>query len=258
MKKALALGHRLFRCRNVVTLGVKVNFSDYSGEEVRLIREAERIYYPSLFYADVFPAMGKPVFPSAETYRFALDKIRQTALFQALGVPHPRTRVYYGKKRQEAILDDFPLPFVAKIGRGSARGEGVYLIQTREELRDYLLKVHAAYIQEYIPGDRDLRVLVIGEEPVIAYWRVAPEGGFLANLSQGGAVDLKGVPSPAVEAAVDAARACRFNDVGMDLRMTPKGPVVIEANMKYGTRGLLAAGIDYSAMMEERIRNGKI
>ncbi len=92
--KAIALEGRLRECKNVVTLGVRPNFSDYTSEEADLIRNASKIYYPSSFYADLFDAMGKNTFPSYHTYKCVQDKIKQTALFELLNISHPRTRVY--------------------------------------------------------------------------------------------------------------------------------------------------------------------
>jgi ribosomal protein S6--L-glutamate ligase len=254
----IALGSRLCRCANVITLGVKPNFFDYSAKEQELIRNAKKIYYPSSFYSAIFAAAGRPTFPGPANYRFALDKISQTALFLSLGIPHPRTRIYYGTRRQKRILDDFSLPLVAKIPRGSARGEGVFFIQTCGELADYCNTVHAAYIQEYIPADRDLRVLVIGQKAVISYWKIAKEGVFAANVSQGASVSFDNIPQKAVSLAVNAARVCGFDDTGLDVRMAKDGPVILEANMNYGTKGLEKAGIDYSKLMEELLENGQI
>jgi ribosomal protein S6--L-glutamate ligase len=254
----IALGARLCRCANVITLGVKPNFCDYSAKEQELIRNAKKIYYPSSFYSAIFAAAGKPAFPGPANYRFALDKISQTALFLSLGIAHPRTRIYYGPRGHRQILNDFSLPLVAKIPKGSARGEGVFFVQTRQELADYCNKVHAAYIQEYIPADRDLRVLVIGRKAVISYWKIAKKGVFAANLSQGASVSFDNIPQKAVNMAVDAARACGFDDTGLDVRMTKDGPVILEANMKYGTIGLKKAGIDYFKLMEELLENGQI
>ena len=90
----VALEGRLRHCAGVTTLGVRPNFGDYSYQEQVLIREASKIYYPSILYADLFHAMGKATFPSCHTYHFAQDKIKQTALFQLLGRDHPLTRQY--------------------------------------------------------------------------------------------------------------------------------------------------------------------
>ena len=63
-KTVVALEGHLRMCRNVLTLGVRTNFNDYGEHERELIRSADKIYYPSTFYADLFDAMGKPTFPS--------------------------------------------------------------------------------------------------------------------------------------------------------------------------------------------------
>jgi ribosomal protein S6--L-glutamate ligase len=166
--RVIALEARLKGCRNVITLGVKPNFSDYGPEECELIRNAKKVYYPTGFYADLFDAAGKTIFPSYHTYKFSQDKIKQTAVFDLLNIPHPRTRIFYGKRQKEKIGEYFTYPYIAKIARGSAMGRGVFLIKSRQDLDAYLSLTGPAYIQEYLPIDRDLRVVVIGKSVVHA------------------------------------------------------------------------------------------
>jgi ribosomal protein S6--L-glutamate ligase len=256
--KAVALEARLRNCRNVITLGVRPNFSDYNHEEAALIRDAKKIYYPSAFFADLFDAMGKATFPSYHTYKCVQDKIKQTALFELLEIPHPRTRVFYGRRHQDAITDQFSFPFIAKIPRGSSMGLGVYLIQKKDDLQQYLDLANPAYIQEYLPSKRDIRVVVIGDQVVHAYWRVAPENDFRCNVSVGGKVSLDNIPPEAVDLALHTARACRWDDVGIDICQYNGKLYVLEANMKYGKEGFRKAGIDYPAMMEAMIENEEI
>ncbi len=120
--KVIALEGRLRECKNVITLGVRSNFSDYTSKEADLIRNAGKIYYPSPFYADLFDAMGKKTFPSYHTYKCVQDKIKQTALFELLKISHPRTRIYYGKRQKMTITDHFKVPFIGKIPRGFRHG----------------------------------------------------------------------------------------------------------------------------------------
>ena len=245
-------------CRNVVTLGVKTNFADYSEQGARLIRAATRIYYPTAFYADLFDAMGKETFPSYHTYKCVQDKIKQTALFELLGISHPSTRVFYGKRQKAGINRFFRYPFVAKIPRGSAMGRGVYLIRNDEDLQRYLQGDHPAYIQEFLPHDRDMRIVIIGDRVVHAYWRVNPPKDFRSNVAVGGRISLEKVPGEALDLALHTARSCGWNDVGIDICAHDGRYVVLEANMKYGRQGFLAAGIDYIAMMEKMIEDGTI
>lgn len=254
----VALEARLRDCPQVMTLGVRPNFSDYSDYEKEVIRKAPKIFYPSSFYADVFDAMGKPIFPSHATYQFAQDKIKQSALFTMVGIPHPRTRVFYGKRQKADIDKYFKLPVIAKIPRGSAMGKGVYLIHTDEALQRYCQDNSVAYIQEYLPIDRDIRVVVIGQRVVHAYWRIAAKDEYRTNISLGGTIDLSPVPEEAKQLALDTAQSCGWNDVGMDICRYNQHYYVLEANMKYGREGFSQAGIDHVSLMEQLIINGEI
>ena len=142
--KVIALEGRLKDCQNVITLGVKTNFNDYTAAEQQKIRRAKKIYYPSSFYAELFDTVGKRTFPSYHTYKFVQDKIKQTALFDLLGIPHPKTRVYYGRRQKDRITDHFKFPFIAKVPRGSAMGRGVFLVRNTEELERYVERSHPA------------------------------------------------------------------------------------------------------------------
>jgi ribosomal protein S6--L-glutamate ligase len=257
-KKVIALEGRLKGCRNVLTLGVRPNFSDYPDSEADMIRTAEKIYYPTPFYADLFDAAGIPTFPSYHTYKCVQDKIKQTALFELLRIPHPRTRVFYGKRQKEKIGEYFDFPFIGKIPRGSAMGRGVYLIETPDGLAAYLEKSPVAYIQERLPIDRDIRVVVVGDRVLHAYWRIAPRTDFRSNVAVGAVISLDPVPEEAIRLALSTARGCRWDDVGIDICRAGDGYCVLEANMKYGKEGFRAAGIDYLSRMEQMIDHGEI
>lgn len=257
-RTVIALEARLRNCKNVRTLGIRPNFSDYSPMEAELIRTADKIYYPTAFYADIFNAMGKATFPSYQTYNFVQDKIKQTALFDLLDLPHPRTRVFYGNRQKKSIPDHFTFPFIAKIPRGSAQGSGVYLIQNENDLRNYLELTSPAYIQEYLPIDRDIRVVVIGRRIVHAYWRIARSGEFRSNVSVGGRISLEAIPEAARDLALKVARCCCWDDVGMDICEQGGCFYVLEANMKYGKQGFREAGLDYDQLMETMIENEEI
>ena len=257
-KIVIALEGRLKGCKNVITLGVRPNFEDYPPADAERIRQAGTIYYPTSFYADLLEAAGKRTFPGYHTYRCAQDKIKQSALFVLLGIPHPRTRVFYGKRSRESIVDHFDFPFIAKVPRGSSMGRGVYLVRNREELAAYVQQGKIAYVQEYLPLDRDIRVVVIGQKVAHAYWRINSPYEFRSNVSLGARVSLDPVPAEALELALYAARRCRWDDVGIDICRHNQRFYVLEANMKYGKEGFRAAGIDYIQLMEKLIENGEI
>jgi ribosomal protein S6--L-glutamate ligase len=253
----VALGSRLRGVPEVITLGVKPNFNDYTAEEKDLIFRSSMILYPSHNYAQFLATLGKRIFPSLETCLYSDEKIKQTTLFYMLGLPHPRTRLYYHLHHDD-ILDDFGFPFVAKLPRASAQGRGVFKIENRIQLEEYLRRTRIAYIQEYLPHERDVRVVLINFEPVAAYWREAKTGCFKTNLFQGGAINFKGVPEEAVETARDAARKCRFDDVGLDLISHEGKWCLIEANMKYGREGLRMKGLDLKEIIRKKLLSGAL
>jgi ribosomal protein S6--L-glutamate ligase len=256
--QVVALEARLRDCRNVLTLGVKPNFADYTTREASIIRQAKRIYYPSSFYAQMFDTQGKSIFPSYQCYTFAQDKIKQSALFALLSIPHPRTRTFYGKRSKRRICDYFSFPMVGKIPRGSAMGRGVYLLRNPQDLKSYLAQTHPAYIQEYYPARKDLRMIIIGNHIALAYWRLAAAEEFRCNVALGGRIDFDHIPPRAIQLALHTARMCKWNDVGIDIIEYEGAFYVLEANMKYGREGFRRAGIDYMHYMEQLIADARI
>ncbi len=254
----IALGARLKRQPGIHTLGFKPNFSDYSAKEQKLIRQAKKIYYPTAFYADLFNAMGKKTFPNFHTYKFALDKIKQTAIFQLQNIPHPRTHIFYGNRQKKSIRDHFTFPFIAKKARGSAKGENIYLIHTPQDLEQYLVGKGPAYIQQYMPIKKDMRVIIIGSKIRLAYWRIASDGNFKTNLSQGGHISFESLPQKALDLALKTAIACGWDDVGIDIIESNNQFYVLEGNMKYGTKGFKAANINYKNLLVQLILKGEI
>ncbi len=252
-----ALGSRLQGVPEVWTLGVKPNFQDYTPEERDFIRNAALVLYPTLNYAQFLTTMGKKIFPSLETYLYADEKIKQTTLFFMLEIPHPRTRIFY-RLHHKNILNHFTYPFIAKLPRSSARGRGVYRIENGQQLAAYLALTKIAYIQEFIHHDRDLRVVLINDQPAVAYWRIRSPDNFRTNLSQGGSISFDDIPISGIEAARDAARKCRFNDVGIDLIRHEDQWLVIEANMKYGRKGLQMKGLDLKEILRTKLMAGEL
>ena len=256
-RKKIALGKRLRHSPKVRTLGLRPNIEDYSKAELELLRKADTIYYPSSLYEDVFLALGKKVFP-ANYYRYMGDKVKQTELFILLDIPHPRTRFYQGSQRSEDILKDFCYPFIAKLPRGSSQGRGVFLIRTHEDLHRYLEMSDLAYIQEYLPIDRDLRIVLVGAKVVHAYWRIARPGEYRSNVSLGGRISFYDIKDEHLRFAEKVALLCKFDEVGLDICICQDKCLVLEANMVYGLKGFEKAGLNIYQLLTERITEGGI
>ena len=253
----VALGSRLRGIPEIITLGLRPNFFDYTTEERGMIFDANTVLFPTLNYAQFLTTMGKKIFPSLETYLYSDEKIKQTTLFYMSGIPHPRTRIYYHLHHGD-ILKDFSFPFIGKLPRRSAQGRGVFKINSREDLDRYLHLTNIAYIQEYLSHDRDLRVLLINYHPIISYWRVRQSQDFRANLSQGGEISFDDIPQEGIRLAREAAIKCKFNDAGLDLIKSQGKWYVIEANMKYGRKGLNMKGLNLKEIIRQKLLAGEL
>lgn len=253
----VAFGSRLLGVPEVETLGVRPNFHDYSSEEQERIHCSRAILYPTLIYAQLFTTMEKNIFPSVETYLYADEKMKQTCLFNILAIPHPRTRFYLPREFAR-IEKDFSFPFIAKIPRASARGRGVFKIDNPGELEQYLAKTKIAYIQEFIPHERDLRVILINHEPILAYWRCRAPDDFRTNLYQGGTLDFGDIPSDALVLAEEFARRCKFNDVGLDLLFHKGKWLLLEANMQYGREGFAHKNMVLKEVIRQKLLAGTL
>jgi len=254
----IALGYQLRRCPSVFSLGVRTNLADYSPEERALIQNASKVYFPTIFFADALDAMGKKTFPSVQCYRHLGDKIKQTLLFNLLNVPVPETRLFYGRQQEMKILDYFDFPCVGKMPIGFSRGEGVFLIEDRDDLEAYLSETRIAYIQQYMPMERDLRVVILGKRIVNAYWKESAPGEFRTNVAKGGRILLDPVPEDILNLALDVATRCNFDFVGLDMCEYQGKILILEANMNFGTKGFKEAGINYRELLCNMVTSGEI
>lgn len=70
----------------------------------------------------------------------------------------------------DEIFYQMLMPFVAKTPK-SSMGDGVFMITNETDWRRYLSQTDIIYAQEYLPIDRDLRVVWVGDRVIDAYWR---------------------------------------------------------------------------------------
>lgn len=76
--------------------------------------------------------MGKRVFPDSNTCRFFDDKIGQKYLFEALGVSHVPTYIFYDKQKALEWVKKTEFPKVFKLSKG-AGSANVRLVKTKNE-----------------------------------------------------------------------------------------------------------------------------
>lgn len=91
-----------------------------------------------------------------------------------------------GKTQFQQLIDTgrLSLPIIAKPNSG-CRGEGIILIRQVSDFEKLERPAGNYVLQEYIENNGDWRVIVVGGRPIGAMKRVAQEGAFLNNISQG-------------------------------------------------------------------------
>ncbi len=117
-------------------------------------------------------------------------------------------------------------------------GRGVDLIQNEQDLLDYAKSNSVLYIQERLEIDCDLRVTLVGSKVIGAYWRIAREGSYLNNVSQGGDISFDPVPRLVIDLLESVATQLGIDHAGFDVALLNGHPYFFEFNILFGNTGL--------------------
>lgn len=209
------------------------------------IRAADWLLFPAYWQINTLHyALGRRIFPSLATRHLGHSKIELTRALQAVCPAQvPETWIGAATPAQLAeALDTLSLPLVAKEPR-SARGEGVFLIDSHSALLDYARCNEVLYLQEYLPIERDLRIVYVGDRVVSAYWRRAAPGAFHTNVARGGSVHFDGVPAPAIALVERVARRLGIDHAGFDVAEVQGRYYILEFNPLFGLEALNRQGV---------------
>jgi len=254
----VAIGEQLISCPHVITLGERPQMADYTERERRLLRGADTIFFPTTRFVDIFATLGKETFPSISCYRLRENKLKQTILFRLLDVAHPRTRVYYGHKQKAEILRDFDFPFIAKKVMRSSDSKNIFFIDGPEKLDLYNRSCNPAYIQEYVTGEQELRVVVLNYIKVFGYWRAAVRDDLRGNLSRDEGWKMDEISPEATFLAKDIACAAGLSYVAVDMIFDGNRLWVLQLNFPYEKISDLHPGKDGFKMIIEMIERGEL
>ncbi|AJQ93763.1 ATP-grasp domain-containing protein [Gynuella sunshinyii] len=208
------------------------------------LSQADWVLFPEYWQLNALVyGLGCRIFPSEASYRIGHNKIEMTRAFEMVVPDHvPVTLIEpNGPLQREQIWQTMTLPFVVKIPKASM-GEGVWLVQNHADWLRYCERTDVLYAQEYLPIDRDIRVVVVGDQVLTAYWRHQAAQGFYNNVARGGWIEQAPVPDSAVALALHLARTLGVNHAGFDIAMVGSHPYVLEFNRLFGNQGLTEGG----------------
>jgi len=220
------------------------------------IRRADGVIFPQYWQLNpLIYALNRRIFPSAATYLIGHDKVEMTRCFQIVAPDHvPDTQILANSDSNADLLwDRMARPFVAKVPR-SSMGQGVFLIDNLQQWRAYRALSPVLYVQEYLPIDRDLRIIWIGDQIIGGYWRTQAPQGFYNNVAQGGAIEQGLIPLEARLLVERLATTLGIDHGGFDVAMVGAHPYVFEFNRLFGNQGLRDSAIDSDALIGQYLQ----
>lgn len=246
---------------------------DPGPEELAAIRAADAVVLPQGCRESLYRMARencRHVFPDYDARFRYPRKPDQVRLFREAGAAHPPTEIfgdvaefrkrYPGKAGPPALGH----PLVFKFAWGG-EGETVFRVDGSDGLAE-LIGLAETYeatgqtgflLQSFVPpGDRVLRVAVIGTA-FRSYWRVAsPSATFGAGVGSGARIDPDADPLLQERAVAEARRFCRRTAIdlaGFDFLIDPAGdrPLFLEINYFFGRRGLGGSEGYYPLLLTE-------
>ena len=227
-----------------VTLIEKKDFARLAEFDALFIRETTAINHHTYLFAKKAESEGMVVIDDAMSILRCTNKVYLADLMRLHDIPTPRT---FALQRTDigdigAIEREIGYPMVMKIP-DSAFSRGVSKVANAEEFQQtaHLLLAQSALIlvQEYMYTDFDWRIGVLNRQAIFAskyfmsknHWQIAKrDAGGQAVFGAARAVPLDEVPPALLAYAVDAANLIGDGLYGVDMKMTARGPVVIEVN----------------------------
>lgn len=216
-----------------------------------LIEDADWVLFPEYWQVNaLIYGLKARIFPSPASYSLGHNKIEMTRVFEMLCPEHVPTTLILANSpdNRQRILSEMSFPFVAKEIKNSM-GRGVFLIEGRADFEHYCHQVETLYVQEYLPIDRDMRLILMGDKVIAGYWRVAPALGFHTNIAQGGELLFAPVPEQAVQLVERVARTAGINHAGFDVAMIGNHCYLLEFNRLFGNSGIRELGLDLKRSM---------
>ncbi len=165
--------------------------------------------------------------PSMDTQFSNKSKENVTRFCWKYDIPIPKTYIYYDRKKGYDFVAKTAYPKIIKKSYGPSNYGGYFVHKAdsaseAKKLFD-VKKYHPMYMQDFVPMEADVRVMLIGHKPVCAFWRRAPEGEWLTNTSQGGSMDYMNVPKELLDLAVKVSKAANAEYWACDVAVGKDG-----------------------------------
>jgi len=179
--------------------------------------------------------------------RICGDKVFTSRWLRKKGVPTPKVKVAFTKESALEAIEEMGYPVVLKPVDGSW-GRLIAKIENKNsalailEHKSYLSSFYHSifYLQEYIDKpDRDIRVLMIDEEPICASYRKSSD--WLTNVSKGATTEECIITPELEKISIMASKAVGGGALAIDIMETADGFTVNEINCSMEFKGSMHA-----------------
>lgn len=185
---------------------------------------------------EYFEIHNIPTINSAKATTVCNNKALSTWTLQNAGIPMPKTSIVFSLEQARKAAQEFTFPVVLKPilgswGRLLAKVETEEMLEAIIEHKEALHSPHQQvfYIQEYIKKpERDIRVLVIGKEPVAAMYRESAH--WITNTALGGTPKKCELDEDLVSLVKKTVDVLETDIAGVDVVETSDGYKVLEVN----------------------------
>lgn len=182
---------------------------------------------------------GERIYNNSEAIYNGQNKAYCSAFLSYAGVSHPKTIFSFSGKDITNELEKMTFPVVIKPWIGG-RGVGIVKADNPSIAKDFIeLLEHnnqPIYIQEFVNNPksekiRDMRVFVVGDEPIGVFYREATLNNWKTNICNGGIAHKCKLDPIVGEMAVKAIQAINADIAGVDIIESEDGYHVLEVNV---------------------------
>lgn len=196
---------------------------------------------------------------------YSINKVTDLMKLALTGIAVPNTRHSHDYEHFVSLAGDLKYPVIIK-PTSTGKGVGVMKIGDEKELLEFINKsikeekpAKRFVIQEFIPYQFDLRLLIIGDA-IYCMRRIPRQGDFRANFSLGGTVEIFSPSAETVALAQKALKTIGMSIGGVDVLITKDGrQYILEVNHNPGFQGMELATKENIAKiyLEHAIKSAK-
>ncbi len=178
----------------------------------------------------------------AETILIAHNKFISMEVFASKGIVVPKTYLTGSKESAMEILEKQKMPVIIKLLSGFG-GKGVMFMDDKSAAKSAIDTMKTleqdVLLEEYIPNPgEDIRGIVVGDEVLASFKRIASGDEKRANISIGGRGVAFKMGDEMQEITLKCAEAIKAKICAIDMIQGKDGVKVIEANINPGITGI--------------------